>query len=332
MIIRILLLSVLLAASPTYAGLKDDAAVHGWIYGCAATSADLQDPTLRTAIAQNCSLLSSTVGGKMHEVTPQPGIWDFSDLDRVADFARTQGQALHIHTLVWGRDDKNPAWLLRLSSSQRQDFMREYIRAVLSRYPEARYVDVVNEPVSFSANLWEYAMGEQYLDIAFAEARQTTNATLVLNEYGLEWDISKQQAMLALLQRLKNRGVPVQALGLESHLSAMPAPKPFRQLVHQVRKLGIEVLVTELDVRNTADDNFVANVYCRYLWLLRKVKIGVVQTWGLRDPSSSYRPLPLDSNSQVKLAYGAIASTLQNASFMAPSEKKRGECQYGEYQ
>lgn len=303
---------LLVIVSPAFAGLRDDAAAHGWAYGCAASAGDFDNPLLAAALARECGLLSSRIGGKMHKVTPQPGVWDFADLDRVADFARAQRQALHIHTLVWPRSDKNPAWLWRLSPSALQDFMRLYIRTVLSRYPEARYVDVVNEPVSFSRNIWERAMGELYLDIAFREARQVSNATLVLNEYGLEWDTDKQDAMLALLDRLKARGVPVDVLGLESHLSAMPDRRNLRQFVRRVHALGLSVIVTELDVQSS-DDTFVAEVYRRYLVLLRNIGVQTVQTWGLRDPLTSHmRPLPFDRNLRPKPAYNAMVSVFQN--------------------
>lgn len=298
---------LLLFASPAFADLRDDAAAAGWLYGCAASAQDLDSISFRAVLARECGILSSTVGGKMRVVTPQPGLWDFSDLDRVAAFAQSAGQQLHIHTLVWPRPDKNPTWLSKLPAAQRRPFLRLYVRRVLSRYPEARYVDVVNEPLSFPGNLWEQAMGEGYLDVAFAEARRASTATLVLNEYGLEWDTDKQEAMLALLKRLKARGVPVDALGLESHLQVMPRRGPLRRFVRRVKKLGIEVIVTELDVRGSSSDAYVADVYARYLRLLRLMGVRIVQTWGLRDsPTEHERRLPLDYFLHPKPAYWVL--------------------------
>jgi endo-1,4-beta-xylanase len=59
-------------------------------------------------------------------------------------------------------------------------------------------------------------------------------------------------ATLTLIQQLLKRGVPVQAIGLQGHLRAPYTANhaPFIRFVSQLRELGLQVLVTELDIND----------------------------------------------------------------------------------
>src|SRR5205085_11835511 len=65
--------------------------------------------------------------------------------------------------------------------------------------------------------------GENLLDIAFDAAHQAVpNAILVYNDF-MSWGANfarHREGVLALLQRLKSRRVPVQMLGVQSHIGA----------------------------------------------------------------------------------------------------------------
>jgi endo-1,4-beta-xylanase len=77
-----------------------------------------------------------------------------------------------------------------------------------------------------------------------------------------------------LVKQLLSRGVPIQAIGLESHLDGTGslARTGRQQFLQQLRDLGMQILITECDVDDTrlpADvatrDQDVANVYETYL-------------------------------------------------------------------
>jgi endo-1,4-beta-xylanase len=157
---------------------------------------------------------------------------------------------------------------------------------------------------------------------------------LVINDYGMEYDDSTSQArrdsMLALLRRLKQDGVPVGALGIQSHLNASQNSKfnaaKFQAFLQNVSALGLKIYITELDAVDAglpADvptrDTRVAQAYSDYLnAALSNPAVTMVVTWGLSDrytwlSSQSprpdglpVRPLPLDSNLQPKPAYNAM--------------------------
>jgi endo-1,4-beta-xylanase len=163
---------------------------------------------------------------------------------------------------------------------------------------------------------------------------------LVYNDYGLEYDNPKDEAkrtaVLKLLERLKSRGTPIHAFGMQSHLmghqSALNAKK-LRNFLADVASLGLKILITELDVidqKLTSDpivrDRIVAGIYEDYLNIvLDERAVIAVLTWGLSDkytwvsnffPRSdklAVRPLPLDSNMKSKLAWNAIARAFDHA-------------------
>jgi hypothetical protein len=145
------------------------------------------------------------------------------------------------------------------------------------------------------------------------------------NEYGIEnegeADQTKRAATLDLLKRLKAANVPIDALGIQSHISAGSGQtwgKGLRDLIGQAQSMGLEVYLTELDVNDdavpgddtAARDQIVAAVYRDYLAVaLENKAVKSVLTWGLTDkrtwlngikshreklPNRPQRPLPFD--------------------------------------
>ncbi len=148
-------------------------------------------------------------------------------------------------------------------------------------------------------NFWYGLLGLSYMDIACDAARQADpSAILTYNDWGLEYenrsDNPKRKAVLAMLRDMKKRGVPIGALGLQSHLRAGTGEKFGYDLpgfIKEVRDLGMQVFVTEMDVDDShvtvdgdARDEAVADVYKQYLDLvLGTGGVRVVITWGAWD-------------------------------------------------
>ena len=147
-------------------------------------------------------------------------------------------------------------------------------------------------------------------------------------------DKAKRRAILGLLKRLKAKGTPIHALGIQAHLRGDSLdfdPQSLRQFLKEVAALDLKILITEMDVNDSklpADiqrrDRIVAGVYEDYLSVaLDEPAVIAVITWGLSDrytylseffPRSDHqpvRPLPLDTNLQPKLAWNALARAFQ---------------------
>ena len=100
----------------------------------------------------------------------------------------------------------------------------------------------------------------------------------------------KRGQVLLLLRRLKARGVPIQAVGLQSHVQADGAQPGagLQAFIREAGKMGLEVYITEMDVNTHSlpggpelQDAAVAAVYRSYLELvLGEPNVPVVLTWG----------------------------------------------------
>ena len=80
------------------------------------------------------------------------------------------------------------------------------------------------------------------------------DARLVLNEYDVEYEgprfAARRKALIALLRSLRDRGVPLHAVGLQAHLFAGRTidRDGLQAMLAEIKALKLDVLITELDV------------------------------------------------------------------------------------
>ena len=334
--------------------LKQRAAAKGIIYGIESTYDDINsDQKLAALIAKESMLLAPGLELKWHvgdnSLRPDSTSFDFTRADWMANFASKNGMGLRGHTLVW--HESLPPWFaVKVNKQNAKQILTQHIQKVAGRYAGKMHSwDVVNEAISVpdgqSLSLrktpWWELLGSDYIEIAFrAAAKADPKALLVYNDYGLEYDTpedeAKRVAVLKLLKHLKSRGVPIQALGIQSHLEADETrfnPKKFRAFLKQVAALGLKIMITELDVNDqklpanpAVRDRIVAAVYEDYLSAaLSEKALTTVVIWGITDRISwlatknpradgaALRPLPLDANLKPKLVWNAIARAFDHA-------------------
>jgi endo-1,4-beta-xylanase len=315
----LLLPLIFLPAESYAASLRELAEQNGFHYGCATTARLLtSDPAFSAAVARECDVFTPEVDLKMAHVAVAPGVWDFRDADRLLFYAQTHGMEMRGHTLVWGQSV--PVWVQGLSPFVLRDFLVRHIQTVMSRYPQIRSWDVVNEPLE--PGFWGQV--PDYIALALHTAHQANPAAqLMLNE-PLELSADRQRRMLSLVTGLLSRGVPLHAVGVEAHLPSGPVSfEGFSAFCRKIRGLGLDMLVTELDVQGT-DDYQVARAYRAFTSAALGCGIKTIITWGLSDRYTwltGWRPLPLDAHLQPKSAYSALVSVftrgtaaLQNSS------------------
>jgi len=327
------------------ASLSNRATEKGLLYGAAVLAAKLDsDEDFAACVARECNILVAENDLKWKWLRPAPDQFDFSRGDRLLDFTQRHDMQFRGHTLVW--HNGLPDWFEgTVTADNAEQFLRTHIQAVVSHYAGKMHSwDVVNEailpehekPHGLRDTPWFRHLGESYIDIAFETAAQAApEATLVYNDYGIDYDISQEErkrtAVLELLLRLKSRGVPVHALGLQAHLHGDLThfnPDKLRSFIQDAASMGLKVLITELDVSDRrlprdidTRDRQVAEVYKAYLSAaLAEPSVIAVLTWGLSDrytwlsrfqprsDGASVRPLPLDEQLQRKRAWRAIAA------------------------
>jgi endo-1,4-beta-xylanase len=279
------------------------------------------------------------------QTRPSIDTFDFTRADYFAKFAATHKMLLRGHPLVW--DQALPAWLkTTLDRQNAKQILTNHIQTVVKRYAGKMHSwDVVNEAIDvghgradgLKNSPWLEFLGADYIDLAFRiAAKADPKAMLVYNETNLENSEAHRVAVLKLLKRLKSKGTPIHALGMQSHLTAgLPEfdRSKFQKFLRDVAKLGLKILITELDVIDKdlpaeidRRDRIVAATYEDYLTaVLAEKSVIAVINWGLSDrytwitdfaPRSDraqVRPLPFDRDLKPKLAWSAIARAFDRA-------------------
>ncbi|HEY2033252.1 MAG TPA: endo-1,4-beta-xylanase [Rhizomicrobium sp.] len=330
-------------AAQTDQGLRDITARHGIVYGCAAATYELKDADFTASLTREAGILSAEYEMKRKALEPTRGVYDFSGGDGLLAFAHRHDMTFRGHTLVW--HNSNPPWLQgALQSPDAETLLTGYIAAVAGHYKgRVHSWDVVNEAIQPSDgrsdglrnSFWLKRFGPGYIDTAFHAARQADpNAMLVYNDWGCEWGAPENDRFRAVtlefLSGALARGVPIDALGMQGHLSAFGTQVDQKKLavfLAAVHQMGLKILVTEHDVDDSggpadiaARDRAVADASRRFLdVMLDNPAVIAVLTWGLSDrfldppgwqdrlAGRTPRMLPLDRDYRRKPMWTAMA-------------------------
>lgn len=219
------------------------------------------EPVYSATLAREFNMVTPEVSMKFSETEPQPGVYTFAKADSIVAFAQAHQMQVRGHNLVWYTD--LPAWLTggTFTRDQLITILRDHIMTEVTRYRgQVNIWDVVNEAVGDDGGLrdsiWLRGIGPQYIDMAFRWAHQANpQARLFYNDYGGEGLGRKSDAIYALVKGMLQRGVPIDGIGLQMHISLDRYPNPQDVLANMQRltALGLEVQITEMDVK-TQDD------------------------------------------------------------------------------
>ncbi len=326
--------------------LRAHAAARGLLVGCAVNPDHLDgEPDYARTVADQASILVPENAMKWAALRPSPTQFDFRKADDIVVFALSHEQKVRGHNLCW--HEALPAWFAStVTKDNAEQYLTQHILTVVGRYAGKLHSwDVVNEAIDLKSGRpdglrdspWLELIGPSYLEIAFRTARQAdSKALLTYNDYGIELDtpehIDKRGQVMMLVRRLIARGVPIDAVGVQSHIAAGDTPGP--GLIHFVRELAamrLQVFITEMDVndRKLPDDvaqrdTGVANTYRDYLTpLLAEPNVTALLTWGITDrytwlntqlnglphatrpDARPERPLPFDYDYNPKPAFFA---------------------------
>ena len=315
-------------------------------YGAAVLDFEVKSASLvAPLVVEHCGVIVPT--GPMHwrYLRPAPDRFDFSRADACVEFAEAHALLVRGHTLVWHQ--MTPDWLASaITPGNGFEILQQHIITVLRHFAGRIHSwDVVNEVAwpwdrqqeGLRNSFWLNNLGPDYIPRAFLTARAADpKALLGYNENGIEDDSAradiKRAAVLALLRRWVESGVPIDYLGVQSHLAGGQSYSDAKlgRFLRDVRALGLSVYITELDVDDRAfpsdfsmRDTAVAGIYERYLDVaLGATEIPIVVTWGLTDRTSwlqryapradgmPQRPLPFDAALKPKPAWDVLRRKL----------------------
>jgi endo-1,4-beta-xylanase len=345
--------------------LRAHATAHGLLYGAAVVpelldvdgfAAGTTSDGYTRLIAEQANILVAENVMKWRALRPTSKTFDFTQADKLMRFAELAGQRVRGHNLCW--HESIPDWFkTTLTKDNAKQLLVNHIQTVAGRYRGRIHSwDVVNEAVNpkdgrgdgLRKSPWLELLGPEYLEIAYTTAGQADpEAKLTYNEYGIELDTpedtAKRAYVLMLLRRFKARGVPIHAVGIQSHLQASGS-QPGAGLISFIREarvMGLEAYVTELDVNThklpggpELQDAAVAEVYKNYLsmvlaepnalaaltWGITSAHSWINQSkeqWSVRTDGARQRPLPFDDNLQPTPAFYALRGAIDRAKPLA---------------
>jgi len=151
--------------------------------------------------------------------------------------------------------------------------MSDHIRTVMGHYRthypnKPRVVNVVNEPImggsswaGYEDGIWLRVIGPEYVELALRTAKEADpDAVLIINEsFAYDYDtetntrFSENQEMqffYNFIDQLKQRETPINAIGIELHLSAAhpPSKEELIETFTIFAQLGVDIYATELNV------------------------------------------------------------------------------------
>jgi GH35 family endo-1,4-beta-xylanase/pectate lyase len=310
--------------------LRDHASARGLLIGAAVATGPLSgEPAYQDTLNREFNAVTAENAMKWDATEPNPGQFTFAGADQVVSSAEANGQTVHGHTLVW--HNQTPGWVQNLDAAGMRAAMQNHISTVVGRYAgRVASWDVVNEVFDDNGGMrqsfWYQRLGESFIADAFRYARAADpNAKLCINDYNVEGVNAKSTAMYNLVSRLRGQRVPIDCVGIQGHLAIQYGfPNDLRQNIQRFADLGVDVRITELDVRMQlpADATKLATQATYYRGVadacLAVSRCVALTVWGFTDKHSwvpgtfpgEGAALPYNENYAPKPAYQSLHDAL----------------------
>ncbi|MEZ4773319.1 MAG: endo-1,4-beta-xylanase [Bacteroidia bacterium] len=321
--------------TPTTA-LRDKASFP---FGVAIQAGRISNPAYGSLVSKEFSSLTAEYEMKQNITATGPATYNWTPTDQIVNFAQANNQRVHGHALLW--HSAVPDWITNFSGSSAEfdTVMKNYIHAVVGRYKgKVASWDVVNEAFEDqSGNLrntvFRTKMGDDYIARCFQYAREADpDVWLFYNDYGTIYDNKKLDAMLAMIDDFQTRGIPIDGVGFQMHISYnWPSLSQIQNAVDKVKSRGLKIHFSELDIRANPDGDLTQLTTDRATDLQKRYKDIVtlykgipeaqqfgITVWGLKDNESwlinfwgnPEWPLLFDAESKYKLAHKGVIEAL----------------------
>ena len=309
---------------------------------------------------------------------PSQGAFDFSAGDTLLQWAQAHDTALRGHCLLWYKSLPPWVSEVCTDRETALAVIEEHVRETVRHYGDSVYCwDVANEVLDGTVRasdleegapadaIWRtgddeeyeagemdwYALcGEDFLKTAFRTAQETLaeigaeDVQLFYNDYSLN-DPNKREACVRLVEMLRRDGIRIDGVGMQAHYNLHTYledkegfMRKFEDSVRRFTSLGLDVHITELDIRVYASssepqkfdslpydlETAQAEMYGRIFEVCRRYSkpqgegygvVSSVTTWGVADDqtcqdTSSHKEYPLifGVDHDYKRAYYALMS------------------------
>jgi endo-1,4-beta-xylanase len=277
--------------------------------------------------------------------------FNFTSINNRVNILHSNNRSIMMHMFV-GPNQYLPDWFKNNSwlSADMDDMLKNLIRSLMQSNNNANKIEtwnIVNEVINYNANGFESTkwleMGYEedasgltgsekiftefpvYVRKAFEYAALYTNGKLELRDYGIEFSTStKFKVFYQLAKHLKNKGVRLDAAGLQCHFSIQEKNynwNDFKAAITKLKDLGVIVNITELDIADSekswTNEKAETQKQLYYECIKAACEAGVasIHTWGVTDNADpgwllDQSPLLFDKNYNAKPAYYGFQAAL----------------------
>jgi endo-1,4-beta-xylanase len=300
------------------------AAQTGRYYGAAIAAGKLGDSTYTGIVNREFNMITAENEMKWDATEPNRGQFNYTNGDRILNQALNNGKRVRGHALLWHQ--QQPGWAQGLSGSTLRSAAINHVTQVATHYKGKIYAwDVVNEAFADGngggrrdSNLQR--TGNDWIEAAFRAARAADPAAkLCYNDYNTDGINAKSTGIYNMVRDFKSRGVPIDCVGLQSHLTNGP-PGDYQANIKRFADLGVDVQITELDIAGSSQANGYSTVTKACLAVPRCTGITV---WGVRDTDSwrtGENPLLFDGSGNKKAAYTSVLNALNAGGTTVPGD------------
>ncbi len=289
--------------------LKAHAGAKGLLFGTAVEAQLLSsNADVEQIVIDQCSLLVAENSMKMGPMRPTPTTYSFEAGDALVAFGEAHGIKVRGHNLNWHA--QLPTWFEATATKDNaRQLLVDHITTVARHFKGKLHSwDVVNEAVhppdgrtdGLRNGPWLKLLGPEFIPLAFKTAHAADpDVLLTYNDYGIETDsdedVKKRAAILELIRGMMKDKVPIDAVGIQSHIHvgwSTADSKGLREWMRTLRGMGLKIFVTEMDIN---DDTFktddpaeidaaVAQTYHDYMdVMVSEPAVAAVLTWGVTD-------------------------------------------------
>jgi len=296
--------------------LGAQAATTGRYFGTAVANGKLGDSTYVSILDREFNMITPENEMKWTSTEPSRGNFTFGAADNIVNHALAHGQRMRGHTTVW--HNQLPTWVSSITDANTlRSVMNNHITTEMTHFKGKIYAwDVVNEAFAdgsrnHRSSVFQNVLGNGFIEEAFRTARAADpGAKLCYNDYNIEdWNAAKTQGVYSMVQDFKNRGVPIDCVGLQSHFGSGGPPSTFQTTLSNFAALGVDVQLTELDIAQAGTTAYSNTVKA----CMNVSRCAGITVWGIRDTDSwrtGENALLFDGNGNKKAAYNSVLSAL----------------------
>ncbi|ORX45560.1 endo-1,4-beta-xylanase, partial [Piromyces finnis] len=316
-----------------YGGLRDYLGSSAFKIGAAVNSIYFTNEKYVNTTTTNFNMIVAENACKFSGIQYTQGVYNFNDCDKHLEFAEKNNMELRGHCLIWHAYP--PSWFEKITTDTVMNkTIVNHITKVLTHYQgKIKIWDVVNEAIDDGTPSDEFKFRKSFLynalpnfvDIAFQTAREVDpSVKLFYNDYNIEGGLSKSEATYLFVKDLVKRGIPIDGVGFQYHVSIkfQPSLETVKETIEKYCQLGLEVHITEMDVKCEANcdssnvDQLQSNVYSNALnACLSSSCCTAFLVWGINDSntwiSPEQKPLLFDTSYNPKPQYTALLNILK---------------------